>query len=782
MNNKVLAEAKHLYDLGFSIHWLHKKSKRPIESAWTSGPRKTWQELTNTYRDGMNVGVRLGETSKIGDNFLGVLDVDVKSTDPKHIKEVNQALIDLTSNQQLPEVKSGRGNGSKHYYILTPEPLAPFKALQSKDIVKVPMPSVKPSKRELLELTQAELEKGLRLRAAWEVGVMGQGQQVVLPPSVHPDSGKNYEWAKPFTLKNVKPFNVNVFNALKPKDEKVDKKDLKVSTTVTDKNVKFNFELEPVDLLTVPTSEKIIEMILTGAGVDDRSASLLPVATALVKAGLNQNQVLTVLTDPDNYLGQTGYHHAQTKNRMRAAAWVYKYTLKKVLKEKSGEALFRDIPESIPLTFDEMVDEDEAFDEDAWMLELDVTDKDKYRATVKNIIDILTHVVSNDFVRRDVFAFRDAYEKETPWGGEVGAAITDDDMIRIKVWLSRNWGFEASVTLISEAISAIAINNSYDPVIDWLESLPEWDGVDRLDTWLTKHFGAVAKTAQAEEYLAQVFRKWVFGMVLRAYKPGAHFSWMPIFEGAQGIGKSSFGRILVGEKYFLDWLPDLGDKDSSLALQGAWAVEMPELASMRKNEIEIVKAYMTRKVDKFRPPHGRKNIESPRRCVFFGTTNNATYLKDDSGNRRFKPIEVGELDFEQLAQDRDQLFAEALWLYRRGFESENTIELNGDAKLFEKTIQKEKMVQDESDLMAEEIRLFFEAEKQSKNQPVFDFFKFNVRELFSAGPIHFAIHRPLHQWRFDSRNVQFATKALKKLGGKKRHTKSGNIWYLDLNE
>ena len=147
--------------------------------------------------------------------------------------------------------------------------------------------------------------------------------------------------------------------------------------------------------------------------------------------------------------------------------------------------------------------------------------------------------------------------------------------------------------------------------------MPPWDETPRIDTWLKRNFEAQGD----DEYLAQVFRKWLCAMVIRAYEPGAKFDWMPIFEGEQGVGKSSFGRMLCGDKYFLDWLPDLMNKDSALALQGIWAVEMGELASFRKNEIEAVKAFLTRTVDKVRPPYGERWLESKRRCVFFGTTN-----------------------------------------------------------------------------------------------------------------------------------------------------------------
>jgi predicted P-loop ATPase len=504
---------------------------------------------------------------------------------------------------------------------------------------------------------------------------------------------------------------------------------------------------------------------------------LLPISHALFKAGLNRDEILTLLTDTNYFMGRAAYDHAQTKSRMKAAEWLWKYTVKKVFDERDLDKKFAEpVAPSKELSFDEMSEQEKSFDElRDWKDDLDISEKGVYRATLKNTVDILKHEAGENCVKRNIFAYRDAYNIDTPWGGKNGAAITDDDTVKIKNWFGRNWGFEPNTNLVGEALSIIATDNAFDPVIDWLEALPPWDEVARLDTWLEKHFEAKIKKENAEacrEYLAQVFRKWVFGMVLRAYKPGAKFDWMPIFEGPQGIGKSSFGRILVGEDLFLDWLPDLHDKDAALGLQGCWAVEMGELASMRKNEIEIVKAFVSRQVDKVRPPYGQRRIESPRRCVFFGTTNNATYLKDESGNRRFKPLEVGLLDFDKLSEDREQLFAEALWLFRSGFESEKTTELSGFARDFERIIQAEKMVQDEADLMAEKIDEFLQ-----KETPNFDRLCFKIGDLFILnnvpGPIHF--------WRFDARNVQFAGKAVKKLGGSKYHTKIGSRWKMGRN-
>lgn len=777
MKDQVLIEAKKLYDMGFAIHWLHKKSKRPIESGWTTGPRKSWKALEDNYRPGMNVGVRLGSPSKIKNNFLTVIDIDVKSSEEKHRKEVVARLRTLIGNTALPQVNSGRGNGSRHYYILTPKPVKPAKLFQSLDTVKVTMPSAAPSKKEMKLLTRKELEAGIRLRAAWEVAIMGDGQQVVLPPSIHPDSGKLYKWALPFKPSLAAAFDSEKISVIKDTLGSVDKSVDNVDKSANEKpgpKSLDKFTPEDIELSWLPIDSKIRGMIETGDGVEDRSAMLLPVARSLIKSGLSINEVLSILTDTKTFMGKAAYEHAKTRDRLKAANWLYRYTVKRAYGESSAAALFEaPIVEAVKQSPEKIKEQQEAFDaEYDYRLDLDRTKNDTLRPTLRNVVLILENEVCEDMVKRDLFSYRDFYTLDSPWGGKEGDAISDDDLTRTKLWLGSNFGFEPPNKIIGEAYSIVAMKNSFDPVVDWVRSIPAWDGNVRLDSWLKKNFQAKGDP----EYLAQVFRKWLVAMVARAINPGTKFDWMPIFEGAQGIGKSSFGRILVGDKYFLDNLPDLTNKDAALALQGIWAVEMGELASLRKNEIEIVKGFLTRTIDKVRPPYGERWLEIPRRCVFFGTTNFETYLRDDSGNRRFKPVKVGNLDFEALEQDREQLFAEALWLYETGFESTKTLEITGDAKNYEAEIQADKMVMDDAANMREMLDKFIRNELEKEEVERFDFSRFQINELFEGTSQTFGVSPPLKNWRFDSRNVQFASKALKAVGAENWKSHGMKYW------
>lgn len=247
----------------------------------------------------------------------------------------------------------------------------------------------------------------------------------------------------------------------------------------------------------------------------------------------------------------------------------------------------------------------------------------------------------------------------TPICPEPINAWTDQHDRLAAEWLQRE-GVLVGLDVAGAAIQTVAREGGSHPVREWLRKL-QWDCTPRLDTWLTNYLGVTRSN-----YAAAVGRKWLIGAVARALRPGAKVDAVLILEGSQGIGKSRALRALAGADWFTDDLADLGTKDAALALAGVWIIELSELAAMTRAEVERVKQFISRQVDRYRPPYGARMIEQPRSCVFAGTTNATEYLKDETGARRFWPLRCGVIDIAGIERDREQLWAEAVERYKAG--------------------------------------------------------------------------------------------------------------------
>src|SRR4030095_10421381 len=187
-----------------------------------------------------------------------------------------------------------------------------------------------------------------------------------------------------------------------------------------------------------------------------------------------------------------------------------------------------------------------------------------------------------------------------------------------------------------------------------------WDGVQRVDTWLTSYLGA-----EETEYARAVGSRWLISAVARILRPGAKADCCLILEGPQGIRKSTALKTLAGE-FFTDELADLGSKDAAMQTRGVLIIEVSEWDSLSHSEVGRIKAFMSRTTDRFRPPYGLRLVESPRQCVFAGTVNHGSYLRDETGGRRFWPAVCGRIDIDGLAGVRDQLWAEAKLRFESG--------------------------------------------------------------------------------------------------------------------
>ena len=320
---------------------------------------------------------------------------------------------------------------------------------------------------------------------------------------------------------------------------------------------------------------------------------------------------------------------------------------------------------------------------------------------VKNTLRNLTLILENDPNLKGVVfnQLLDGMEikGEVPWN-HPSKFWRDADDAQLISYVDAHYG-TFSARNYDIAVTKVADDRAYHPIREFIESLPEWDKVPRVDTLLVDYLGA-SDTA----YVRAVTRKTLCAAISRVLRPGCKFDSMLVLNGPQGVGKSTLIAKLAGE-WFSDSLNlgDTKDKTAAEKLQGYWILEIGELAGLKKAEVETLRSFLSRQNDIYRAAFGKRATPHLRQCVFFGTTNaESGYLRDTTGNRRFWPVKTpgsGKKQSWNLTHEEIlQIWAEALMYVRQG----EKLYLSPEMDALAKDEQREAMESDEREGLVRE--------------------------------------------------------------------------------
>ncbi len=287
--------------------------------------------------------------------------------------------------------------------------------------------------------------------------------------------------------------------------------------------------------------------------------------------------------------------------------------------------------------------------------------------TKKATLSKILSVSSEDDNLKDLFQYnkysKDIEFKQMPIWGDDEKVLTDAHIVQMKLYMDTTHFMDLHDKTIEDVCFLLASKKSYHPIKDYLGNL-RWDGIKRCDSWLVE----ICNT-EDNCYIRNVSKYVLIAAVNRIFNPGVQFDHMLILEGAQGGGKSTMLNILGGEWYLDTQLSTSENKKDLIdVMRTGWIIEIADLAGFRKHEVDFLRSFITRKIDRVRLAYGRRAENFRRQCVFIGTHNPSgdnQYFKDDTGNRRFWPVQCnGMINNEKMRSWRDQLWAEAVVMYK----------------------------------------------------------------------------------------------------------------------
>ncbi len=314
----------------------------------------------------------------------------------------------------------------------------------------------------------------------------------------------------------------------------------------------------------------------------------------------------------------------------------------------------------------------------SWESELECDKRGVTKSTASNIIMILEKDPNlKGKLWYNLFSNFVCVNGGLPWNAEAKRWGNNDDA-NLRIYMENNYGITGK-DKIKDSTVAVVTRHRRHPIREYLSRL-EWDGVPRLEKLIIDYIGA-----EDNALTRAMTRKHFTAAVARVYEPGCKYDYCLIITGKEGIGKSTLFSVMGGE-WFSDSLVTMEGTKGMEQLRNSWIVELPELGSIKRSDVEQVKAFITRQDDCYRPAYGSVMESHPRQCIFSGTTNETYFLKGDTGNRRFWVIAVNpELrkhgnTREALEADRDQLWAEAVVRYREGEKLYLSEEMEAEAR------------------------------------------------------------------------------------------------------
>lgn len=736
---------------GFAVHWLHPKSKRPYGNDWSEKPVASLEDLRRRRQPGDNTGVRLGEPSFTSAGYLQVFDLDIRLPDLADEAWAEFArLLPGVDRATLPTVASGSGGESRHVYFVTDKPFFGRKIAVSEG----------KHRRETHDPETGEVK--IVWSYDWEIELFGTGKQVAMPPSIHPDTGRPYTWEREFDW-DLMEMGIGPFISSAVIES------LGVATTET-----YAFEArEPLtfrpgqleselDLIPATRMDDRDDWITLGQALHHQFGGSEEGFELWMKHSARGDKFLVGSTRAKELRRYRGFGRnrrqpvtmasvRQWAQDARAAALVDAFDDLDVddtdAADPAEDMLGGAEPENDDPLSDGYVSKADKIAEAAavangtsveWQSLLDLNEEGALKPTLHNVRLIVENDArlrgvpaynefTQEIVQRGTPGVRGARRKNQPkptlqldnpnWqlrDKVNGDFWTDDKDNAIRAIIEApktqgGWGIKVSDRDLKAAVDIAGRRNGFHPVREFLSG-QTWDGAPRIERLFIDYLGA-----PDDSYHRAVGRLMMVAAVTRVFEPAHKFDTATILEGLQGKRKSTFISVLA-KSWFSELDGDFEDAKQMVELmQGSWILEIPELSSFQKADVRHIKAFISRTTDKVRLAYARRAQDFPRQCIFIGSTNDDTYLKDETGGRRYWPVRctVDQIDTDRLMTEVDQMWGEAVSVYRemRAAQPYGTLPLylaEDDARVIAERLQESRRVESAEDALAGQIAEWLE--------------------------------------------------------------------------